>query len=100
MTGEFPDVIDHKDGNRLNNKWSNLRSVTLKENAQNVRPSKNSSSGVVGVSPYNGTKWRAWITVDYKHIHLGVYETLDLAISARKNAELSYFNLPESCILR
>ena len=33
--GEWPDIIDHIDGNPTNNRLSNLRNVTSKDNARN-----------------------------------------------------------------
>lgn len=32
-------------------------------------------------------KWRVWITVNRKHIHVGVYSNFEDAVSARKYAE-------------
>jgi hypothetical protein len=38
MIGRFPNgVVDHIDGNPSNNKWENLREVTISENAQNAK---------------------------------------------------------------
>ncbi|WP_313488962.1 HNH endonuclease signature motif containing protein [Atlantibacter hermannii] len=42
-------VIDHVDGNTLNNKISNLRLVTPSKNARNCRRQKNNNSGLTGV---------------------------------------------------
>lgn len=49
--GEWPAVgIDHKDGNKSNNKIDNLRLATQAENLQNRRAAqRNSSSGILGV---------------------------------------------------
>jgi len=36
MTGDWPDYqVDHKDGDRLNNRWANLRACTSAQNMQN-----------------------------------------------------------------
>ena len=50
MTGRIPDLIDHKDNNGFNNKWSNLREATKQTNAMNARIRKDNSTGVKGIS--------------------------------------------------
>lgn len=51
VTGTDPvDQIDHIDGDRLNNRWANLRAATNGQNRWNAKLSKNNSSGTKGVS--------------------------------------------------
>jgi hypothetical protein len=67
-------VVDHKDGNGLNNRRGNLRSCTRKQNAANRRLATNNKSGYKGVH-WSKTrhKWVAQIGVDKKCINLGAF---------------------------
>jgi hypothetical protein len=72
--------IDHIDGNRLNNKFSNLRLATQMQNARNKAPSKKSKSGLKGAHwKEREQKWFSSITINYKNIHLGYFLTPELA---------------------
>lgn len=85
MTGENPGTIDHIDGNRKNNKWSNLRSVTMLENNRNSQTYRNNTSGHVGVVYVKPTnRWRAQAKQDGKYRYFGTYDTLEEAVRARK----------------
>jgi len=92
VRGEFPkDVIDHINRKPSDNRIVNLRSVSQQENTKNGSLSKNNTSGHNGVywhRPRN--KWCAYIKVDYKKKHLGLYADIDDAIMARKEAEKEY----------
>nr|DAX35480.1 MAG TPA: endonuclease [Caudoviricetes sp.] len=89
--GYLPNQIDHIDHNKANNRITNLRDVSNTENQKNCSVSKNSSTGVNGVSLHKPTgKYRAYVMVNKKQIHLGLFETLDEAKQARKNADLQY----------
>lgn len=91
MTGAWPEQeIDHIDGNRSNNCWSNLREVEHVLNSHNQRrPSKNNSTGALGVSmgPSKTSPYLAGIRVDGKRIHLGSFRTLEEAESAYLTAK-------------
>src|ERR1700761_6742388 len=45
MTGLWPSQVDHRDGDRLNNKWENLRLATHGQNVLNAKRAKNNTSG-------------------------------------------------------
>jgi hypothetical protein len=90
--GEWPkNEIDHIDQNSLNNRLSNLRDVTTLENQKNQKTPKNNSSGTMGVYfDIAAQKWRAYINVESKRLHLGLFKSKEDAISARKKAEVKY----------
>jgi len=85
-------VVDHIDGNGLNNQKSNLRICTHSQNAMNSRTRSSNSTGVRGVSFDSQTgKWRATITHKGKMKNLGRYKELEEAIGIRKEAEKEIF---------
>ena len=54
--------------------------------------SSRNTSGYTGVSKTANGKWTAYITLKYKRHTLGVFDQLEEAVRARKNAEEHYFN--------
>lgn len=86
--------VDHIHGKqtRYDNRKENLRIATRSQNNMNSALSKNNTSGVTGVYfDKNTKKWSASITVNYKTIHLGSFDTFEKAVNARKEAEERYF---------
>lgn len=76
MTGEWPKgIVDHRDGNHLNQRWLNLRDVDDQINLQNLHQARanNKSSGLLGVHSATGGQWRARIWVNNKNQNLGVF---------------------------
>lgn len=85
-------IVDHINGNSLDNRIKNLRLCTNQENAFNSKTSKNSTSGVHGVSFHKGTgKWRAYINHNRKQISLGLFEDIKDAEKARIDAEVKHY---------
>lgn len=84
VTGKWPaQHVDHIDGDRQNNRWSNLRDVSNGINAQNLKTAqKNSKTGLLGVSPVKGGRYQAAITVNGKPRHLGFYDSPEVAHAA------------------
>ena len=75
-----PNVIDHINGDFLDNRIENLREATQAQNMYNRKLGSNNKSGVKGV--YRGrNKWRAQITVDGRIKYLGSYDSLSEAES-------------------
>ena len=91
MHGEEPDTIDHKNGDRIDNRLGNLRDVDSTGNARNAKRRGDNLSGITGVGFYPKTgKWRARINYEGKTILLGYFNTQDAAIAARQAAEKQY----------
>lgn len=76
MTGEWPKhYIDHRDGDKSNNRWDNLREATSSENLCNRGPQKNGNR-LKGVHHRRTTgKWRALISKHGKIFYLGEHDT-------------------------
>ena len=90
---KFPNGdIDHIDGDRLNNKISNLREASRSQNLQNKKMQSNNSSGYIGVSyDKKRNKWDARISVFGKQICLGLFITAEEASRAYEEKALEYF---------
>lgn len=57
----------------------------------NAKVSKNSKTGINGVSKTKKGKYRVYINLAGKHYHLGVFDTLEEAKQARKEAEKKFY---------
>jgi len=85
-------VIDHINGDPLDNCRNNLRIVTQQQNNMNLSMRKTNKSGVSGVCWHKrNDNWQATIRYKYKQIYLGSFDTLEEATKARKDAEMKYF---------
>lgn len=82
--GKDPDFVDHINGDRADNRLSNLRSVPRSENAKNLA----SRGGDTGVSLRNN-RWRARIADSGRLIQLGTFDTREEAVAARHAAEVA-----------
>jgi len=84
--------IDHRNGDRLDNRRANLRAATKAENQRNSRSRRGSSSVYKGVcwDTANG-KWKATITVHRRTKHLGRYKSEREAALAYNAAALQHF---------
>jgi len=90
--GEWPDVIDHINGDRSDNRIKNLRNTDMTGNARNKCIQKNNKSGYKGVSfDKINKKWVAYIIGDGKHINLGRFSNVEDAAYAYREAAKRYY---------
>jgi hypothetical protein len=96
-------LVDHKNGNGLDNRRSNLRLASHAQNQFNAKKSTGFSSSYKGVNWLHKLgKWGAKITVNYRQIHLGCFTSEIEAGRAYDDAARRYFgqyaclNFPES----
>lgn len=82
-------VIDHINGDPLDNRLENLREVTTTENSRNRAMDGRNKSGTMGVNwDKSRQKWYAKINGDGRQISLGKHVRLEDAVEARQRAEI------------
>lgn len=85
----LPELVDHEDKDKLNNKINNLRDVSRQCNNRNASVRKDNTSGVKGVCWHKKhNKWISRITLNKKLIHLGIFEHFEDAVKVRYEAEV------------
>lgn len=84
MYGEWPNgLVDHINMNRSDDRIANLRLATKAQNSANSPARSTNTSGFKGVTwNKRRSKWQAQICVDYKHVHLGLYDAKEQAAAA------------------
>lgn len=83
--------VDHIDGNKINNRATNLRMATHSQNLCNRKAQKNNTAGAKGVSFDKSTnRWIASITVGGKQTTLGRYSTVKEAKKVYSEFALKY----------
>jgi hypothetical protein len=91
-TGEWPEEeIDHIDHDPANNRISNLRDVSHKQNGRNMSLPRNNTSGVIGIGwDRSRGKWSAKSELDGRTVNLGRFDSLSAASEERTNYELRH----------
>jgi len=89
--GYFPKMLDHIDGDRLNNRIENLRECTHKENGYNSKTRSNNTSGHKGVSLQRSVnKWTVRLKIGETYKYFGLYEDFELACLVADEARSKY----------
>jgi hypothetical protein len=96
--GELPEVIDHINGVRDDNRLCNLRNTSQRVNMQNQRKASSyNKTGFLGVTYNKQTgRYRAQIGNNGKIIHLGAFDTPESAHAAYLQAKRQ---LHEGCTI-
>lgn len=85
------DQVDHIDGNTLNNKKSNLRSVTIQQNMKNLQKKCSNTSGIRGISfDKRRNSWKTDFTCEKTRYYVKNWPTIEQAIYQRYILEM-YF---------
>jgi hypothetical protein len=79
-------VIDHINGDKLDNREANLRHLTLAQSAINKSMQNNNKSGFPGVRLTRYGTWEAYIAVDRQRKHIGTFPTFEEAVATKKKA--------------
>jgi hypothetical protein len=85
--GTRPKELDHINGDRTDNRISNLRPVTRSQNNVNSGLQRSNKSGFKGVSWDNARqKWAARISTGIRYAFLGYFDTKESASTAYQDA--------------
>lgn len=86
------EVVDHINGDTLDNRSSNLRKCTQSDNVKNRSINKNSGSGYKGVVWHSqAKKWQSRISFKKKYLSLGLFEDKKQAALAYNEAAKTYY---------
>ena len=91
MSASYGVKVDHKDGNGLDCRRSNMRLADSSQNSRNMKTPSHNTSGHKGVYWHKpSSKWRSFINVNNKQISLGYFSKIEDAIAAYADASMKY----------
>jgi len=82
--------VEHRDCNRKNNHFTNLRWATRSENQMNIGLQSNNTTGFRGVT-LQGNRYKAQIKLNGERIYLGYYDTAEKAHEVRRQKAMELF---------
>jgi hypothetical protein len=90
-TGNICELLDHINGDPIDNRIENLRPATCIQNQQNAKLRRDSSSGVKNVTWHSRIKkWAVGLRFNGKRTHFGYFDDLELAELVASEARDKY----------
>jgi hypothetical protein len=90
-TGGWAEVLDHINGDSLDDRALNVRAATISQNVWNRSKGQSRSGLPMGVRTTRQGRFQARITSEKKHFALGTFETVALARAAYLEARRTFF---------
>lgn len=91
VKGCLPEIIDHINGDKSDNRAVNLRIATVFENNRNANIRKDNTSGAKGVTFDKETgKWRVSVFVNKVRLNFGRHSDFELAALIAEEARIKY----------
>ena len=86
MNAEWPTgCVDHINGDKQDNRWENLRLVSVADNNKNKKYHKKNKAGCLGVYSHKG-KFKASISIRGRNVSCGTFADVKSASAARSLA--------------
>lgn len=90
--GVLPNILDHINGNPIDNRIENLREATNRQNQYNSKLRRDNTSGIKGVNwKKSSQKWQVRVRIGTTRKTIGAFKDLELAELVSIEAQHKYY---------